>query len=67
MAPQGSIGFRWDKSRKWNLEPRDGKSGDEITMQLSLLDKHDEVADVAFPYFGGIENEFLKVWHWMKC
>ena len=60
MAPQGSIGFRWDKSRKWNLEPRDGKSGDEITMQLSLLDKHDEVADVAFPYFGGIENEFFE-------
>lgn len=60
VAPQGSIGFRWDKSRKWNLEPRDGKSGDEITMQLSLLDKHDEVADVAFPYFGGIENEFFE-------
>lgn len=29
-------------------------------MQLSLLDKHDEVADVAFPYFGGIENEFFE-------
>ena len=29
-------------------------------MQLSLLDKHDDVADVAFPYFGGIENEFFE-------
>ena len=60
VAPQGSIGFRWDKSRKWNLEPRDGKTGDEITMQLSLLGKHDEIADVAFPYFGGIESEFFE-------
>jgi nitrate reductase alpha subunit len=57
VAPQGSIGFRWGEQGKWNLEQRDGKDQKEISLQLSMLDKHDEVVDVGFPYFGGIQTE----------
>lgn len=31
VAPQGSMGFRWEGAAKWNLEPKDGKSGEEVT------------------------------------
>lgn len=37
VAPNGSIGFRWGEKGKWNLEQRDGTSGDETELQLSLL------------------------------
>ncbi|WP_279156523.1 nitrate reductase subunit alpha [Obesumbacterium proteus] len=55
-APQGSIGYRWGEKGKWNLEQRDGVSGEEVKLQLSLLDNHDEIAEVGFPYFGGIKT-----------
>lgn len=48
-APQGSIGYRWGEKGKWNLEQRDGTSGEEIKLQLSLLDNYDELAEVGFP------------------
>jgi len=56
VAPQGSIGFRWDGSGRWNLEERAG-GGEEVHLQLSSIDDRDELATVAFPYFGGIEHE----------
>ncbi|MGM0782712.1 MAG: nitrate reductase subunit alpha [Pseudomonadota bacterium] len=56
VVPRGSIGFRWGEEGKWNLEPRDA-DGNDIQPLLTLADKHDEVARVAFPYFGGIEHE----------
>ncbi|WP_347254123.1 nitrate reductase subunit alpha [Leminorella grimontii] len=56
-APQGSIGFRWGDKGKWNLEQRDGKTGEEVKLRLSLLDNHDDVVDIGFPYFGGAESE----------
>lgn len=59
-VPQGSMGFRWDNSRKWNLEPRKADDGQEFKMQLSLLDGCDEVVEVGFPYFGGLESEHFK-------
>ncbi len=59
VAPQGSIGFRWDKSGRWNLEERDGTSGEEVRLRLSLIGAHDKVAEVAFPYFGGVAHEFF--------
>ncbi|MEE7594111.1 nitrate reductase subunit alpha, partial [Escherichia coli] len=44
------------------LEQRDGKTGEEIELRLSLLGSHDEVANVGFPYFGGEGSEhFNKV------
>ncbi|MEQ4530329.1 MAG: nitrate reductase subunit alpha [Mixta sp.] len=57
VAPLGSIGYRWGEEGKWNLEAREGKSQRDVELQLSLLGSHDEVAEVGFPYFGGIESE----------
>ncbi|HAP82289.1 MAG TPA: nitrate reductase subunit alpha, partial [Enterobacteriaceae bacterium] len=57
IAPNGSIGYRWGEKGKWNLEQRDGTTGQEAELRLSLLGSHDEVADVGFPYFGGTESD----------
>lgn len=67
VSPNGSIGYRWgetpeettDEVRgKWNIEQRDGASGDDVQLQLSLKGNSDDVAEVLFPYFGGQEHEF---------
>jgi len=57
VAPQGSIGFRWGEQGKWNLEQREGKGQQDVELQLSLMGVHDEIAEVGFPYFGGIKTE----------
>jgi nitrate reductase alpha subunit len=61
VVPQGSIGFRWNQKPgedqgKWNLEPK-AADGKDVSLRLSLLDARDDVAPVAFPYFGGIAHE----------
>ncbi|KZK87476.1 Respiratory nitrate reductase 1 alpha chain [Pseudovibrio sp. Ad13] len=58
VVPHGSIGFRWGEKGKWNLEERDG-AGKDTDLAMSFIDKadHDEVADVAFPYFGNREHD----------
>ncbi|MFO1356924.1 MAG: nitrate reductase subunit alpha [Gammaproteobacteria bacterium] len=62
VAPQGSIGYRWGPQvatdpGKWNLEAKDGASGREVKLVLSLLGRGDDVLPVAFPYFGGRRHE----------
>ncbi|MCC7485450.1 MAG: nitrate reductase subunit alpha [Burkholderiales bacterium] len=62
VAPHGSIGYRWGQRvegdlGKWNLEEKEGATGTEVRLALSLIDRRDEVAPVAFPYFGGIAHE----------
>jgi len=62
VAPNGSVGFRWNQKDgedkgKWNIEEKDGKSGNDARLRLSLIDVRDDVAPVAFPYFGGVVNE----------
>jgi len=68
VVPQGSIGFRWERSAKqaaqgeapepqtepgrWNLEEKDGRDGRPIRLRLSLASSADEIVPVAFPYFG---------------
>ncbi|WP_420405778.1 nitrate reductase subunit alpha [Nisaea sp.] len=61
VVPQGSIGFRWGEQGKWNLEEKDA-SGNETDLKLSLvLDQdHDEVVEVAFPYFGNREHDHFE-------
>ena len=54
--PGGTIGFRWGESGKWNLEEKDA-AGKPTKLRLSLADIKDDIADVAFPYFGNIEHE----------
>ncbi|MDE2255073.1 MAG: nitrate reductase subunit alpha, partial [Betaproteobacteria bacterium] len=59
--PHGSIGFRWQTqgqaASQWNLEPRDARSGEPRELALSLIEHKDGVADVGFPYFGGVHAE----------
>ncbi|GLU32754.1 nitrate reductase subunit alpha [Trinickia caryophylli] len=64
VVPNGSIGFRWgadgrDDVGKWNLENKDARDGADVKLRLSLLEDSDhqhEIADVAFPYFGGVAS-----------
>jgi nitrate reductase alpha subunit len=64
-SPNGSIGYRWGKKAeepgKWNLEQKD-KDG-EVELLLSLVKNHDEIAEVAFPYFGGAPHEYKYFQH----
>jgi len=60
-SPNGAIGYRWGQAGKWNLEQKD-KDGD-IDLQLTLKDSYDELADVAFPYFGGAPHEYKYFQH----
>jgi len=64
IVPQGSIGFRWGQQEggdagKWNLELKDAR-GHDVRPRLSLIDAYDEVAPVAFPYFGGIHHDHFQ-------
>ncbi len=60
VIPRGSIGFRWGEQEagqgRWNLQQKDA-SGEDVKCRLSLIDVADEVATVAFPYFGGSKHE----------
>jgi nitrate reductase alpha subunit len=61
VVPQGSIGYRWpadgETKGRWNLETKDGETGDEISLALSVIDRRDAVVSVTFPYFGGRPHE----------
>jgi nitrate reductase alpha subunit len=61
VVPQGSIGYRWpatgEAKGRWNLEPKDGETGEDVRLSLSLIDRRDDVVPVAFPYFGGKVHE----------
>ena len=56
VVPNGSVGFRWGETGKWNLEQKAG-NGEATRLRLSLAPIKDEVASVAFPYFGNIEHD----------
>ena len=56
VVPRGSLGFRWGEAGKWNLEEKSG-DGSDTRLTLSAIDGHDEVATVAFPYFGNREHD----------
>ncbi|HMN36729.1 MAG TPA: nitrate reductase subunit alpha [Hyphomicrobium sp.] len=56
VVPNGSVGFRWGETGKWNIEEKDS-NGNATALRLSLADTKDELVDVAFPYFGNIAHE----------
>ncbi|MFU8785497.1 nitrate reductase subunit alpha [Aliidiomarina sp.] len=56
VSPNGAIGYRWGQKGKWNLEQKDNQG--DVDLHLSLKDNADEMADVAFPYFGGKPHEY---------
>ena len=61
VVPQGSIGYRWPRDGepvgRWNLEEKDGITGEPVKLALSLIERRDNVVPVAFPYFGGTVHE----------
>jgi nitrate reductase / nitrite oxidoreductase, alpha subunit len=57
--PNGSEGFRWDDSGKWNLDLTKN-DGSQIDPQLSFLDEADEVVQVTFPYFAEEDGGVIK-------
>ncbi|WP_392559888.1 nitrate reductase subunit alpha [Orbus mooreae] len=60
VAPQGSAGFRWGEEGKWNLEAKEGLNQTDVSLQLSLLNHHDDVIEVGFPYFASEERQHFK-------
>jgi nitrate reductase alpha subunit len=64
VVPQGAIGYRWPKDGepvgRWNLEEKDGETGESVRLALSLLDDRDTVVPVSFPYFGGSPHEHFQ-------
>lgn len=56
VVPNGSVGFRWGETGKWNLDAKrsDGKA---VDLRLSLAGAEDGFEDVAFPYFGNLQHE----------
>ncbi|MCV0425673.1 MAG: nitrate reductase subunit alpha [Roseibium sp.] len=61
VVPNGSIGFRWGEKGKWNLEQKDSTGTDvDLKMSLILDEDHDEIASVAFPYFGNREHDYFE-------
>ena len=54
-VPNGSQGFRWDSSSKWNLDMTT-EDGTSINPKLSFIKICDEVAMVEFPYFAEKEG-----------
>ncbi len=53
--PNGAIGDRWagEEKGRWNLELHDSVLGEDIEPTLTFLDRHDEVASIAFDFYGG--------------
>ena len=56
VVPNGSVGFRWGEKGKWNLEEKES-SGAPTKLRLSLAPIKDDIAAVAFPYFGNREHD----------
>jgi len=54
-VPNGSQGFRWDDSNKWNLN-LEKEDGTEIDPKLSFIDQSDEVIEVTFPNYSDKEG-----------
>ncbi|QSO52584.1 nitrate reductase subunit alpha [Alicyclobacillus curvatus] len=58
-VPNGSLGYRWDKSKKWNLHMED-ENGQGLRPQLSFLNASDEVKIVGFPVFSEQETGVVR-------
>ncbi|MBN8530317.1 MAG: nitrate reductase subunit alpha [Alphaproteobacteria bacterium] len=57
-VPNGTAGSRWGQKGKWNLEPKDEVTGEEIWPLLTLIEHSKrEIGSVSFPYFGNLEHE----------
>lgn len=60
--PKGSVGHRWGKTQgQWNLEMVDSEDGSPISPELSFLDQHDEVVNIALDDFAAARNLYRGV------
>lgn len=50
IIPQGSIGFRWDSSKNWNL-----RNDNNVSAKISFEFDYDDVLSVGFPYFASLK------------
>lgn len=57
VIPNGTMGDRWGAQDKWNLKLEDSKTGAVIDPELTFIDSHSDVVEVAFPYFGDDAEE----------
>jgi nitrate reductase alpha subunit len=61
VVPNGSVGFRWGETGKWNLEAKEAGGADvKLDMTFILDDRFDQLAEVAFPYFGNREHDYFE-------
>ena len=58
-VPNGSLGYRWDKSKKWNLRMED-ENGQGLKPRLSFLETSDDVKMVGFPVFDERETSVVR-------
>lgn len=58
--PQGTMGTRWDKKGKWNLELFDEVTGEAIEPRLGLLGIEDEIIEIELPYFDAEQKSVMK-------
>jgi len=59
VLPNGTVGYRWEDSKKWNLKLED-EEGNKIDPALTLLGIHDEVVTIKLPYFEDDAKGVLK-------
>ncbi|MFA6222757.1 MAG: nitrate reductase subunit alpha [Desulfomonilaceae bacterium] len=52
VAPNGTMGSRWDEEGRWNLKLEDSITGSEVNPALSFADDNDRWVSVKFPFFG---------------
>lgn len=53
VSPMGTSGYRWqDEKGKWNLNYKDGETGNEYDPELSLIENNDDILQVEFTEFG---------------
>ena len=51
-SPLGTVGHRWSATKgKWNLDLADGEDGTVIAPEVTFIDQHDAVVQVAFDDF----------------
>jgi len=55
VVPNGSIGFRWDGSKLWNLKNIDESGKNKFSPTLSFISSYDDVLSAAFPYYASID------------
>ncbi len=59
-VPQGTIGYRWDDSKKWNLKQQEA-DGTPIEPTLTFINNHDDVVMVDFAHFSdGVPKVFRR-------